>query len=255
MSRSLIPVLLLVLLGGCVEFVDPVGLRLAESTRLNVTLSLSDGPAACGEGGFAPAPGQQRVTLCVDASLFVGADRFGERLRVLSDTLWVLGTPVLPTLKPDSTRNYQFRAEIPMSQLAATELALTFPRVERAQFGVAGVRWYGVARVGPDSIARAPGEDLVLRLELPRAESNPRPGYRFWNLSVAGNPTSVAFQAFGIPQEVYRIPASTLEELGGTRFRAGLRWTQAFSSASEGAQLYVQFTEELAWRVTTVGGR
>lgn len=254
-SLRLLP--LLAALTGCVDFVDPSGLRLAEDTRISVSLGISDAPAArCTadpEGPVARPPGS--ATLCLDGTLRLGRDETGERDQIASDTLWAMGQPVLPELDEDSVYRYRAAFRLPVSALEDTVYTLRFPRVVEVPTDLPHFRWVAVAPVPPDTILRTPGEGVVLQLALPPRTSTPAPtGSPQWQMLVQGQSAVAQYNGAGTPRPSYPFPASVLEGLGGDRFTPRFSWRQIYSRGlgDERMHLFVDLTESLMWSIRTV---
>lgn len=254
--RALLPVSLLALLAGCVDFVDPSGLRLAEDTRVDVSLAINDAPAArCTadpDGPVARPPGS--ATLCLDATLRLGRDETGERDHLASDTLWVLGVPVLPELGEDSTYRYQAAFRLPAAALDDTVFTLRFPTVEEVAGAFPDFRWVAVAPAGPDTIFRTPEEDVVLELALPPRVPIPAPtSPSRWSMIVNGENADAQYVGAGTPPPSFAFPAAVLESLGGTRFTPVFEWRQVYSRrlGDERMRLFVELTENFLWSIRT----
>lgn len=253
MTARLLSLVSLALLTGCVDFVDPAGLNLAEDTRLNISLSLSDLPfAVCpGDGPLQPVRTGGTATLCVDATLFVGRDKYGDRVLLASDTLWALGVPLVPEIQPqDSLRVYRAAFRFPVHRMADTLYTVRFPRVAGIDLPVRELRWVAVEPTGPDTLRVRQGEGAVLGLELPVATPFPQPS-QFWTVTLAGAANAAQYQGQGRPRASYEFPAPVLDALGGNRFAAGFRWQQSFGLglSQERVQISAFFVENLSWTV------
>lgn len=251
MSRARIPLLLALaaLAAGCVEFVDPVGLKLAEDTRLSVLLTVTDDPRfPCGPAGVAPADSAELAAVCVQGTLRPGRDRTGRRFPLLTDTLYALGQPVVPEPGPDSTLVYRFRATLPLSRLSETALTLRLPRVEGSELPVPEIRWFAVEPLGPDTITRRPDETVALALELPAGRSVPAPSGS-WTTRVSGSRAESVYVGYDLPPDTLRFPPEVLDPLGGPRFFADFGWNRVLSAAGPGVQLSVFMVQQLRWTV------
>lgn len=244
---------LLALLGGCVDFVDPSGLRLARGTRMEVNLDLFTDPLRATCSGQVPAGGDSAV-VCFNARVDPGYTVLGERLRILDDTLRVMGVPYSPTVGEDSVLRFTGRFTLPEAPLEETPITVRMPRVEGAE-DAPEVRWFVVGPVGPDSLVREPGEGVTFAVELPRAASSPFPSELFWGMVVTGDTASATYQATarssGIPRSSYEFPADVLDALGGSRLRAELRWLRSRVLSGDEFQLIVRLNEWITWRVVT----
>lgn len=256
-SLRLLALASLLPIAGCIDFLDPVGLKLAKSTRIEVELELLTGalPPSCREVGPAPpvsgAPVAEPSYLCVEASVFPGVDKFGALKEVTNDTLWVLDVPLLPELDGETLR-YGRRFTLATDELAQTVFSVAYPKVEEVTLAPSGVRWRAVEPLGPDSIILAPGEDLSLPLELPNDPGNPLPRRWDWTLNLSGSTTTASLRASGaLPRPRYLVPAALLADLGDGRYNANLTWSQDYSPffSEEQTQVRVRFVETLRWRV------
>lgn len=248
--RAAPPVLALLLLAGCVEFVDPVGLGLARHTRIDLTLEVVDQPvrSAC-PGPAALAP--DSVVLCVQGTVAPGVSRLGERLRVLDDTLRAMGVPLTPIQSSDSLLRYRGRFVLPLASLEGIPLTATLPLVEGVQLPARSFRWYAAGRADPDTLLRTAQEGVRFRLDPPAAASTPRPDFEYWSVDVAGDTAVVGYDAFGVPHARYDFPAEVLAALGGARLVGELRWQRSYTPRVEGLQLTVRLSERLGWTVLT----
>jgi hypothetical protein len=241
---------LLLALAGCIDFVDPVGLGLARDTRIELAFDLVDDPRRSVCPGPASVPADAAV-LCVQATVVPGITRLGERLRVLDDSLRVMGIAVAPLQRSDSLLVYERRFFLPLASLESVPLTASLPRVEGVDVVPRDIRWFAVGPANPDTLVRRPGEGVTLRVDRPQGESAPRPTFEFWRVDVAGDTAVVRFDGFGVPLPAYEFPAEVLSTVGGSRFAGELRWLRSYTPLSEGLQFSVRFDERLRWTILT----
>lgn len=236
---------------SCVEFSDPTGLGLGRNTVISVSFDLREGPPTCGEAVYAPAPGERLAGLCVQGVFRPGLDRFGEPLEVGDDTLWAMGVPIPPIIGDDGARFYSRAFLIPVDRLSDTLYTARFPGLATGPSPVDELRWTALEPVGPDTIRRAPGEGIRLLLEVPAAADDPAPGFRSWQVLIAGATTAV-YNGFWVPpRTAYEFPAAVIDSLGGPVTRAEMRWRRQYSSSAASAEVHLAFSFEqlLQWTV------
>lgn len=247
---------LLVALCGCVDFVDPSGLRLEENTRINIDLTLSDFPAA-GCPADPPVtvirpPGT--ATVCVTARVRPGRDLVGERDRLRNDTLYAMGTALTPEIDEDSTYVYRGAFRFPVTAINDTVYEVVFPTVEGVRLDIDRIRWVAIEPLGPDTILRTPTQGAVIPLALPTRTATPPPRDRFWQVIVAGQTAIAQYNGSGVPLSAYDFPASVLAGLGGDRFAGRFEWRQSYSRGfgDQRVSVTVFFTQVLGWTIRTV---
>lgn len=251
--------LLLLGVGGCIDFVEPDVLELMRPVRLSVQMELSNRPsegAGCGVGvpqEALQAPVSPAV-LCLRAVLDPGRDRLGAARAVPQPTLRLLGTVIEPSPGPGGTLSYLGGVALPADALADTLIRLGLPEVEGVPLLPGGIRWVAVEQLTPDTIRHRTGEALQVRVGLPQAASEPRPVSQFWDFAVLGDTAalSVRSSVSGLPLASLRVPPELLDELGGRLRGASLRFVQRLAVQSETLLLDVALTQRIAWAVVRV---
>jgi hypothetical protein len=246
----LLPLLVATLAGCGIDFVGPEVLRFQRAPNASFSLDVSDVPSCAVDGGFLPPPGQQLVTLCVNASIFPGITVLGEQLGFESDTLWVNEHPLVGTEAPNGTMVFSGGIRLPLASLAATEIRIRYPRME-AVATAPELRWYFAGRVQPDTVRRAPGEPVRLELLPPLGVSNPQASLRQWDVRVSGQQGTSALFGAGVPRPAYEFAPVSLEQVGGNSLTASYTWTQQFFGALGGVQTNVYAVQRLRWAVVT----
>lgn len=234
----------LALLAGCdVTFVEPGVIRgFARQARVEMATEVVARGCGTTESGA-------RATVCLGATVYPGLDRYGRSRRLLSDTLWALGTPLLPaSVGADSTRSYVGRWAVPEAQLAGTPVAVRYPVIEGVPLEPAALSWSLVGRAGPDTLRVAEGGTLVVELLPPRLPSAPLT-LQAWALEFGGVGT-ITFRGSGFPRSSYRLPESLLAELLVNPVQATLSVTQYHTPAPTTDLLqYQQMRQVMDWTV------
>lgn len=243
-------VLALLVLAACVDFVDPVGLGLARDTRVELAIDLTDNA----RNGRCPGPTAlpaDSAVLCFQATLVPGVNRLGERLRVVNDTIRVMGMALLPLQSSDSLLLYEHRFTVPLPSLNTIPLTAVLPGVEGVDIQPREIRWFAATRADPDTVVRAPGTGARLQLRLPGEVSTPRPSFQYWTLDVAGDTAVASYRAYGVPLSAYDFPSEVLAALGGTGYVGQLRWHHSFTLSAERLQVAVRLDQRLGWTILT----
>lgn len=187
MARALI--LAAVLLAGCVDFIEP---------------EMREPPE---KGGFRISALVFRDSLRLDATLTPGRD--GDAVRaVIDSTLWIGDAAVEPHATQPDPFSVAYHATM---QFEDTIVAITLPAVA----GVAGLGPYVlpvVQRTGPESLQVAPGESIVLHLQVPETAAGP--ATRSWDLLAGGGPRTFHASGLGAPPATLEIPAAFVPDTG-----------------------------------------
>jgi hypothetical protein len=179
---------LAVLLGGCLEFEDPTIPDRRSPAVLQANMRIFDA------GVFQ-----------VDGSLTPGREESGF-LRFVQMPFMQSGQFLVEprTLTPQGVRTYQSVFAVPRN---ATEgpFELVTPDV-RGTPPLPTVRWWGLRRVGSDTIVVQRGADIILRVDTIPEASSPPNRFRQWFLEIQLG-TSFRVSGDGAPPQVMRIPA------------------------------------------------
>jgi hypothetical protein len=142
----------------------------------------------------------------VDGSLTPGREETGF-LRVVQVPFIQAGPfTVAPTeLTRAGVRTYQESFAVPRNATAGP-FDLIPPDV-RGTPTLPPVRWYGLQRIGSDTLRVVPGGDIVLRVDTIAAPSQPATRFRQWFLEVRTGSTTYRISGDQPPPPVLRIPA------------------------------------------------
>jgi hypothetical protein len=142
----------------------------------------------------------------VDGSLTPGREETGF-LRVVQVPFIQAGpfTVAPKELTRQGVRTYQEAFAVPRNATAGP-FDLIAPDV-RGTPTLTPVRWYGLQRVGSDTLTVAPGGDIVLRVDTIAAPSQPANRFRQWFLEVRTGAITYRISGDQPPPPVLRIPA------------------------------------------------
>jgi hypothetical protein len=194
---------------ACLEFEDPVIPDRHTAAVLQANMRIFD-----------------TGTFQVDGTLSPGRESSGF-LRVVQIPFIQSGPYVIApkTLDERGVRRYQ--ESFPVER-GATEgpFELVPPDVRGAE-QLPPVRWWGLRRIGSDTIIVPPGADIVLRLDTVPAPSQPANRGRQWFLDIRTGPTVFRISGDGPPPLTLRIPTEFAPGALGGRTDIGLIYFQS----------------------------
>lgn len=196
-------------LSGCWDFVEPDLPAEAGVSVLQVSAFLQD---------------DGRVQ--ISALLAPGIDQDGFRRRILNDTLGIFDVRLPPTAtRASGTREYFHTIQLE-GDAASRPFTVDPPLLENVPV-IPHVRWFGVRKLGADTVLLPRTEDLVLRVDADPGVSTPPPGSRSWSLELSGAGGTLLLSGSGLPPEELRIPDTFLPHGGADMLRAVLVVTQS----------------------------
>jgi hypothetical protein len=163
--------------------------------------------------------------LQVDGSLSPGREETGF-LRVVQVPFIQVGQFLAPpqSLSRQGVRIYNENFVVPRDATAGP-FELVPPDV-RGTPTLPTVRWYGLQRIGNDTIVAAPGTDIILRVDTVAAQSQPANRFRQWFLEVRTNATVFRISGDQPPPHTLRIPAEWAPGMDGGRSEISLIYYQ-----------------------------
>jgi hypothetical protein len=164
--------------------------------------------------------------LQVDGSLSPGREETGF-LRVVQVPFIQVGEFLAEpqTLSRQGVRTYNQNFTVPRGETAGP-FELVPPDV-RGTPTLPTVRWYGLQRVGSDTIVVAPGSDVVLRVDTVAAPSQPEHRFRQWFIEVRTGATVFRLSGDQPPPPVLRIPAEWVPGADGGTSEISLIYIQS----------------------------
>jgi hypothetical protein len=129
------------------------------------------------------------------------------------------------TLSPQGVRTYLEGFSVPRGATAGP-FELVPPDVRGTQ-PLPTVRWYGLQRVGSDTIRVRPGEEVVLRIDTVAAQSQPANRFRQWFLEIRTGVTVFRLSGDQPPPHLIRLPPEWVPGLLGGRSDISLIYYQS----------------------------
>jgi hypothetical protein len=230
---SLLPLGLL--LGGCLDFEDPTIPDRRSPAVLQASMRIFDA------GIFQ-----------VDGSLSPGREESGF-LRFVQMPFMQSGPYVIEprTLSQQGVRTYQSAFQVPRNSTEGP-FELILPDV-RGTPPLPTVRWWGLRRVGGDTITVQRGSDIVLRIDTIPEASSPPNRFRQWFLEIQLG-SSFRVSGDGAPPAVMRIPAEWVPQTGAPAGVISLVYLQStqLRAADNSYIANVTLDTRLTWHVRFV---
>jgi hypothetical protein len=190
--RVVAAALAVVLTTACIDFVEPNLPRdpdLDSAAVLDVRIIVSD---------------SGRVS--TDATLLPGLDSEGVRRRLAYDHLEIMGRFLEPdSVRPDGTLRYLGSHETGISPVREP-IVLLAPGVEGVAAPPPAIEWFGLERLGPESVPLTLGEDLILRVAPVAGTSRPTPTTRQWFLTLSSDSGVFRLSSDGFPPDSIVVP-------------------------------------------------
>jgi hypothetical protein len=209
---------------GCMDFIEPD--LAAENAAATISVSaLQENDSSL---------------LLIDAVLVPGLDEDGFRRRVVRDTLIAFGLSIAPSsIRRKDNRVYEARQTV--TNPASIAFTVDPPLIEGLPQRPS-IRWFGLRKVGADTIRLRRGEDLILRVDTSLGASQPTPETRNWSLQLVGKRNEFRLGGSGMPPTTIIVPAMWIPALPDTVLRATLLFNQsAVLIASNYRGLYNHF--------------
>jgi hypothetical protein len=198
-----------VLLAGCVELMEPTMPDPRSPAILQANMRIFDA------GAFQ-----------VDGSLMPGREETGFLRVVQVPFIQAAGFAVEPrTLNQQGVRTYQSGFAVPRGATSGP-FDLVVPDV-RGTTPLPPVRWWGLQRVGSDTVRVQPGADVVLRMDTVPEASQPENRWRQWFLEIRTGTQVFRVSADAAPPSTLRIPAEWVPGQAGGRSDISLIYYQS----------------------------
>ncbi|CAN5857260.1 hypothetical protein BH23GEM9_BH23GEM9_36510 [soil metagenome] len=197
------------LLGGCLEFGDPMIPDRDAPALLIANMRVFD------VGRFQ-----------VDGTLTPGRETTGF-LRVVQDPRIRAGDVVVEPDEVSSAGVRIYDSDFVIDRNGTAGPFVLVPPDIRGVGPLPVLRWHGLRRAGPDTLSLAPGADIVLRLDTIPEASMPAQRMRQWFVEVRGSGTTFRISADGAPLAALRIPAEWIATSAGDRADVSLIYFQS----------------------------
>lgn len=227
---SPVPVLLLALVAGCIEFTDAtLPAEPVSETEAFLFLTSRD------------APTEAELHIAGRVNL---ADAQGARF--VDDTLRVLGRSVAPQYRAPSIRSYDRVLTLPAGTLER-EFTVKLPTTAGVRLPRAEVSVRAPARLGPDTLTQVPGGDLVLPIRAGAVDGLQAVSEQ-WNVTVERGSRRFNAHAFERVPMPLRIPAAWIPADTAREIVVRLMVQGRFHATDE-SRLTVMNDAELRWKV------
>lgn len=208
--RRQLGLLALALTAGCLDFVAPDLPDRGMPAILDARLLVSD------DG-----------TVQLAAYLVPGLDAAGYPRSVRADGLQVMDTTVVPdSVLEGGERSYAAEWRVPPAATSGP-IELRAPALERVTASAPVVRWYGLQRAVPDSLALATGAELRLPVAAVPGVPSPPPQLRQWSLDLSADSNAFHLGANGVPPDTLVIPMQWIPGGDGDTIQATLVFLQS----------------------------
>ena len=181
------------LAGGCIDFVAPRVPNAGAPALLQLTISL-----------------QEAGVLIVSGQLQPGRDSSGVTRVPLDSAVYVAGQVIeADTVLARNTLKFSDTRVVPKAGLAGP-LSITGPAIAKIQAPPPFLVWYGIVKVGPDTVVVERGGDAVLRVNARLGTPLPNVQVRQWFLDLSGPGGVIRVSGGGFPPDSMRIPPQWL---------------------------------------------
>jgi hypothetical protein len=205
--RPLLP-LVLVAATGCVELTEPNIPDRRAPAVLQANMRIFDAGIFQVDGSLAPGREDTGFLRIVQVP-FIQAGQFVVEPRELT---------------PAGTRLYHASFPVPRNSTDGP-FELVVPDV-RGVTPLAPVRWWGLRRIGPDTVVVRPGSDVAVRIDTVAAPSVPQHRARQWFLEIVTGVTVFRISGDQMPPLTLRIPAEWIPGRAGGSSRISLIYLQ-----------------------------
>jgi len=198
------------LAGGCIDIVEPRLPNAGAPALLQLSVSLQEAGALLVNGQLQPGRDSSGVTrIPRDSALYVAGQV------IEADT--VLARNTLP-----------FNATLPVArEVLAGAISIAAPEISGIRAPAPFLVWYGMVKVGPDTVIVARGQDAVLRLNAHLGTPRPAVQVRQWYLDLVGSSGSIRVSGSGAPPDSMRIPPQWLPATPPATLLASLLFYQS----------------------------
>jgi hypothetical protein len=228
MNRTHVSLLVIAMMcAGCLDFVEPEACE-RPSDVAEVTLSASQ---------------ENDSTIQISGAMVPGYDECGTSRPVLREDLIVFGVLVPPdTVIGGHIRGYTARLVLDDS---TRHVFTVDPPPIAGLSSRPTVEWFGIRRVGGDTLWLEPGEDLVLHIEFVAGSPRPEPPSRRWALGWSSGQQPFQIFAEGLPPETLRVPAQYLSP--GSLTPVTLYYSQSGSVTTPGYWARYHYATNISW--------
>lgn len=181
------------LLAGCVDFAEPRLPNAGAPALLQLSISLQESGVLMVNGQLQPGRDSSGVTRVPrDSAVYVAGQV------IEADT--VLARNTLP-----------FSATLPVPQAVLTgPITIAGPAITGILAPSPLLLWYGMEKIGSDTVFVEPGGDAVLRVNAHLGQPTPAVQVRQWYLTFSGPAGTIQVSGSGFPPDTLRVPPQFL---------------------------------------------
>jgi len=200
----------LLLAGGCVDFAAPRLPNAGAAALLQLSVGL-----------------QEAGVLIVNGQVQPGRDSSGVTRVPLDSALYVAGHVVeADTVLARNTLPFSATFAVPREALTGP-ITIAAPEIAGIQAPAPILVWYGIVKVGPDTVIVERGSDAVLRANARLGQPIPQAQTRQWFLTLNGPLGNIQVSGSGYPPDSMRVPPQWLPGTPPARINASLLYYQS----------------------------
>lgn len=198
------------LLAGCVDFAEPVFPNAGAPAFVSVSASMFE-----------------QGSLFVNGRVQPGRDSTGVT-RVPGDSSLVVSGIVIERDTVEARNTLVFNEALPIGPEGTREaVQIVTPPIHGILASPPQVTWYGITKIGTDTVSVQRGQDLVLLIEADLGQPIPVPDVRQWFLDLTGPTGSIRVSGTGLPPDTLRIPPQWIPANGPAGVAASLIFFQS----------------------------
>lgn len=223
------------LLAGCVDFAEPVFPNAGAPAFVSVSASMFE-----------------QGSLFVNGRVQPGRDSTG-LTRVPADSSLLVAGEVIERDTVEARNTLVFSEGLQIGRERTREaVTIVTPPIHGILAAPPQVTWYGITKVGADTVSVLRGQDLVLLIEGNLGQPTPVPDVRQWFLDLNGPTGTFRVSGTGLPPDTLRIPPQWIPVSGPAGVSASLIFYQSATLRPAPGDYIGAFSLDarLQWQIT-----